>query len=72
MANWDEEQALEDARSIYTQRVKNAGANLVNKAQAFQNDFVAVRATASAENQALMDTKHANLVNSLKTALGIV
>lgn len=71
MANWDEEQDAEEARSIYRDRVKNAGTNLLSQAQAFQNNFDAIRGTASAENQALMDIKHTQIVNGLKTALGI-
>lgn len=71
MADWDEEQAADEARSNYEQRVKRAGVNLLNAAQAFQNDFDAIRASATAENQTLMDTKHTQLVNGLKTALGI-
>lgn len=72
MANWDEEQDLDDARQKYRDRVKDRGVTLLNAAQAFQNDFDAIRTTASAENQTLMDTKHTQLVNGLKTALGIV
>ena len=36
MATWDEEQAADEARSNYEQRVKRAGLNLLNTAQAFQ------------------------------------
>ena len=73
MANWDEEQDLEDARSIYRDRVKVAGAHLINQAKAFQNNFDAIRndPSLSAENQTLMDAKHTQLVSGLKTALGI-
>lgn len=72
MANWDEEQDAVNARSLYETQIKRAGQNLVKAAQAFQNDFDAIRAAASPENQTLMDVKHTQLVNGLKTALGIV
>lgn len=71
MANWNEEQASEDARSIYRDRIRNAGITLKNQAQAFQTNFDSVRAGASAENQAMLDTLHATLVSQLKTALNI-
>lgn len=72
MANWDQQQQQDEDRANYRDRVKNAAVNINNQAQAFQNNFDAIRAGASAENQVVMDAVHAQLVAVLKTTLGIV
>ena len=70
MTNFNTQEQDENNFSQYKQ-LKQQAASLGSQVNAWQGTFDSLRANVSAENQVILDAKHAQFVNQLKATLGL-
>jgi hypothetical protein len=70
MADFNTQEQDENNYSQYKQ-LKQQAASLASQVNAWQGTFDSLRATVSAEDQAILDSKRAQFVNQLKASLGL-